>query len=158
GLVGKSGDEPELPLDDLEREAALGHERFVAWLSDTTAYTSQRLERLLASDASADDARLLRAACDNDDALLARVAPYAQLLRRALRGLPMVFPAGSMYVTQTGAKRDSGTAYTTKELADEVVEHALAPLVYSPGPADGAEPSEWKLRSAAELLELKVCD
>lgn len=63
-----------------------------------------------------------------------------------------------MYVTQTGAKRDSGTAYTTKELGDEVVEHALSPLVYSPGPADGADPADWKLRPSAELLELKVCD
>jgi hypothetical protein len=63
-----------------------------------------------------------------------------------------------MYVTKTGANRDSGTAYTTKELADEVVEHALAPLVYSPGPADGADPADWKLRPSTELLELKVCD
>jgi len=114
--------------------------------------------RLLDTAPEADSTRLLRAACDNDEALTARLLPYARLLRPNLRGLPTVFPAGSMYVTQTGAKRDSGTAYTTKELADEVVEHALAPLVYSPGPAEGAEPADWKLRPSSELLALKVCD
>lgn len=158
GLVGKAGNEPEVALDDLAHHAARGRDAFVAWLVDQTGLTIRRLERLLDSEVDAEVTRLLRAACDNDESLTERLTPYAHLLRRDLRGLPTVFPAGSMYVTQTGAKRDSGTAYTTKELADEVVEHALAPLVYSPGPAEGADPAEWKLRPAAELLDLKVCD
>jgi hypothetical protein len=158
GLVGKAGNEPEVALDDIAHHAARGHDEFTAWLADTTGLTVRRLERMLDSDADPDTTRLLRAACDNDEALTARLTPYVHLLRRDLRGLPTVFPAGSMYVTQTGAKRDSGTAYTTKELADEIVEHALAPLVYAPGPAEGADPTAWKLRPAAELLDLKVCD
>lgn len=158
GLIGKVGSEPEAALDDLAHHAARGRDTFVGWLADTTGLTARRLERLLDNEADPDTTRLLRAACDNDEALTARLTPYVGLLRRDLRGLPTVFPTGSMYVTQTGAKRDSGTAYTTKELADEVVEHALAPLVYSPGPAEGADPSEWKLRPSAELLDLKVCD
>ena len=72
--------------------------------------------------------------------------------------MPAVFTPGSLYVTQVSLRRDSGTAYTTKELADEVVQYALEPLVYSPGPAEGAEPADWKLKSSAELLRLKVCD
>src|SRR5205807_1270981 len=32
------------------------------------------------------------------------------------------------------------------------------PLVYSPGPAEGAEPAAWLLRPAAEILGLRVCD
>src|SRR5690606_2108637 len=135
-----------------------GRDALIAWLVDVTGLTATRIERLLNTDVDLDTARLLRAACDNDEALAARITPYVHLLRRDLRGLPTVFTAGSMYVTQTGAKRDSGTAYTTKELADEVVEHALAPLVYSPGPAEGADPADWKLRPSKELLDLKVCD
>lgn len=158
GLIGKVGSEPEAALDDLAHHAARGRETFVGWLAEKTGLTARRLERLLENDADPDTTRLLRAACDNDEALTARLTPYVGLLRRDLRGLPTVFPTGSMYVTQTGAKRDTGTAYTTKELADEVVEHALAPIVYSPGPAEGADPSEWKLRPSAELLDLKVCD
>ncbi len=55
-------------------------------------------------------------------------------------------------------RRDTGTEYTTKELADEVVRYALEPLVHSPGPADGAPPDEWKLKSSAAILSLRVCD
>ena len=158
GLVGKAGREPEVSLSDLSSAATKGRDAFVAWLTDVTGRTAKQIERLLDADADSDSTRLLRAACDNDEVLTARLTPYVHLLRSNLRGLPTVFPAGSMYVTQTGAKRDSGTAYTTKELADEIVEHALAPLVYSPGPADGADPADWKLRPSPELLELKVCD
>ena len=158
GLVGKAGSEPEVDLDDVAGHAARGRDAFVAWLVETTGLSARRIERLLDTEPDADSTRLLRAACDNDEALTARLLPYARLLRPNLRGLPTVFPAGSMYVTQTGAKRDSGTAYTTKELADEVVQHALAPLVYSPGPAEGADPADWKLRPSPELLALKVCD
>jgi hypothetical protein len=60
-------------------------------------------------------------------------------------------------VTKTSDRRDSGTQYTTKELADEIVRYALEPIVYFPGPAEGAEPP-WRLKSSAALLKLKVCD
>jgi hypothetical protein len=158
GLMGKAGNEPEIALDDVTRHAARGRDALVGWLVEVTGLTAKRIERLLDAEADADTTRLLRAACENDEGLAARITPYVHLLRRDLRGLPTVFAAGSMYVTQTGAKRDSGTAYTTKELADEVVEHALAPLVYSPGPAEGADPADWQLRSSTGLLDLKVCD
>ena len=48
--------------------------------------------------------------------------------------------------TETGSRRDSGTAYTTKELADEIVERTLAPLCYSPGPQDTSDTSQWRIR------------
>jgi hypothetical protein len=70
----------------------------------------------------------------------------------------MVMHPGSIYVTEVSHRRDTGTEYTTKELADEVVRYALEPLVYSPGPADGADPADWKPKTAAEILDLKVCD
>ena len=80
------------------------------------------------------------------------------VLRLDLRDRPMVFLPGAVYVTETGSRRDSGTAYTTKELADEVAEHALAPLAYSPGPQDTPDTNEWRIRPSAEILALKVCD
>ena len=101
---------------------------------------------------------MLRAACDNDDGLLARLGHFAWLLRDDLRGLPMVLLTGSIYVTEVSHRRDTGTEYTPKELAEEVARYALEPLVYSPGPAEGAPPEEWKLKSVAEILALKVCD
>ena len=56
-----------------------------------------------------------------------------------------------------GDRRPTISAIRDK-LADEVAQYALEPLVYSPGPQDGAEPQDWKLRSSAELLGLKICD
>lgn len=72
--------------------------------------------------------------------------------------MPVVFLPGMLYVTSTTARRDSGTAYTTRDLADEVAEHTLQPIVFSPGPAEERDPGRWKLRPAAEILELRVCD
>src|SRR5262249_34888496 len=101
---------------------------------------------------------LLLAACDMDGDLANRVAPFHALLRHDLRGLPQVYLAGGVYVTKTQERRSSGTYYTPRSLADEMVRHTLEPLVYQPGPGDRADATEWKLRQAAELLELKVCD
>ena len=69
-----------------------------------------------------------------------------------------MFLWGAVYVTETGSRRDSGTAYTTKELADEVAEYTLAPLCYSPGPQHTPDTNQWRIRPAADILDLKVCD
>src|ERR1017187_7644577 len=100
----------------------------------------------------------LHTACAQDSDLATRVRPLRGLLRRDLRGLPTVFPAGSLVITQVGDRRATGTHYTPRKLAEEIVEHTLAPLCYSPGPADGADPADWQARPASELLELKVLD
>lgn len=157
GLVGsQKGLEPEIALADLEAADARG--QLAEWLAEVSGKTSKQVDALLGREVTSDDRRLLAAAVDNDEALLDRIEPYVHFMRRDLRGLPMVFPAGALYVTETGSRRDSGTAYTTRELAEEVARYALEPLVYSPGPADGADRSEWKLKTSIEILELKVCD
>lgn len=158
GLIGRKGDEPEVALSVLEAQAAAGSDTLVGWLKEETGRTPKALAKLLAAAADPDEVARLRAACDNDAALAERLVPYLGVLRRDLSGLPEVYLPGSYYVTQTSAKRDSGTAYTTKDLADEVVAHALAPLCYSPGPQDGADPAAWRVRPAAEILALRVCD
>jgi hypothetical protein len=53
--------------------------------------------------------------------------------------------AGRYFLRRTGARRESGAHYTSRALAERVVEAALAPLV-----AERA--------TAGELLELRVCD
>ena len=69
-----------------------------------------------------------------------------------------MFLEGSVYVTETGSRRDSGTAYTTRELADEIAKHALAPLCYSPGPQDTPDTNQWRIRPSDDIVNLKVCD
>lgn len=165
GLVGKPGEEPEIPLPELEFRMLSGRSRLVAWLSDQDAAqasrragTRRQVENLLAEPADGRLRAALLQACQGDQALFERIEPFAGLLRLDLRGRPLVFLPGDVYVTETGSRRDSGTAYTTRELADEVVEHALAPLCYSPGPQDTADTIQWRIREPDEILDLNVCD
>lgn len=158
GLGGAKGEEPEVRLSELEHELRKGEDAFAGWITEKGGPQASRVKKLLFEDLDPDADHRLLAACDNDQATYDRVRPFGGLLRKDLRALPAVFMPGALYVTQTSLRRDSGTAYTTKELADEVVQYALEPLVYSPGPAEGAEPADWKLKSSADLLRLKVCD
>ena len=152
GLIGKL--EPELPLAQVEQAAEYAD--FFEWLAKICDASLGALRK--AMGAASEDLATLHAACDNDADLAQRVRPLRGLLRRDLRGLPTVFPAGSLVITQVGDRRATGTHYTPRKLAEEIVEHTLAPLCYSPGPADGADRDDWQVRPAAELLELKVLD
>ena len=165
GLVGTPGEEPEVPLPELELKMLSGNSRLAAWLSDKDATkagrragTRKQVEKLLTGTADGHLRAGLLQACQGDQALFERIEPFAGLLRRDLRRRPLVFLNDDVYVTETGSRRDSGTAYTTRELADEVVEHALAPLCYSPGPQDTPDTTKWRIREPEEILDLNVCD
>jgi hypothetical protein len=159
GLVGRSpGAEPEVALDDLEAEARKGRDALLEWLPERTGKSKSYIERVLEEDLDDARKRLMLVSCDNDPQLAGRVGPYAGLVREDLRGVPIVLPRGSMYVTETSHRRDTGTEYTPRELADEVVRYALEPLVYDPGPQNEPDPTKWKLKSAAAILDLRICD
>ncbi|MCX5422232.1 type IIL restriction-modification enzyme MmeI [Streptomyces sp. NBC_00078] len=100
----------------------------------------------------------LETACGSDAALVERAAAFTGLYGLDLRDEPKVWPAGSVVVVRSGNRRDTGTHYTPKALAEEVVEHTLAPLCYAPGPAEGAAPGVWQAKSADELLKLRILD
>ncbi|MGB7797653.1 MAG: DNA methyltransferase [Pseudonocardiaceae bacterium] len=154
GLTGKA--EPEVPLAELESVAAGGE--FAQWLRSSCDATENQVQKWLAARPSPHQRAALHAACDNDAALADRIVPFWGLLRTDLRGLPTVFPAGSVLFTQVGDRRSTGTHYTPRELAEEVVEHTLAPLCFAPGPAQGVERGVWRAKTAPELLALKVVD
>jgi hypothetical protein len=103
------------------------------------------------------DRNLFLIACNNDPDLFQRVLPWAELMRRDTFGQPIVIPAGSVFVTQGTDRRETGTHYTPKSLTEEIVKYTLEPLIYD-GVAEGKPKEEWRLKSAAELLALKVCD
>lgn len=157
GLVGRTpGAEPEIALDDLEAQARQG--QLADWLPERTGKSKSYIERALEEEADDDRRRLMLVACDNDPQLASRVEPYAALVREDLRGIPIVLPRGSLYVTETSHRRDTGTEYTPRELADEVVRYTLEPLVYDPGPQNETEPAKWTLKPADAILDLRVCD
>jgi hypothetical protein len=154
GLIGKKGDEPEIALAELERE---GGGRLVEHLVELTGKTSKAIEKAL--DSKADDARAARlhAACRGDAELIARVTPLLGVVRDDDFGMPMVFRAGGLFVTQSAGRRSSGTHYTPPSLTEPIVRYALEPVVYR-GPADGVAEQDWELKSPSELLGLKVAD
>jgi hypothetical protein len=155
GLVGREGEEPEVSVRELEKRGS-----DMEWLLERVGWSERRIEQALAvdGDRAHEAERLLRAACGGDEQLVDRLRAYAGLLRRDLRGLPVVIPTGGLYVTASPRRRLSGTHYTPRDLAEKVVVGALEPLVYSPGPLETADRSTWKLRPSREILSLKVAD
>ena len=162
GCKGKTGDEPEIALSELEAKQIDGDDALLDFLTDAkgTGYvgTRNQVKRWLAEPVDRDTRAGLLIAGQSDETLVRRIEPFANLLRVDLRDRPIVFLNGAVYVTETGKNRDSGTAYTTRGLAEELVEHALAPLCYHPGPAQTADTSQWRIRPSSEILNLKVCD
>ncbi len=150
--------EPELALLEIERWAATSDEMLIERLAKETGKSAGAIGRALTAELDDEPRSRLRVACGSDDALLARVAPCHALLREDLRGDPLVFLPGSLFVTQALDRRASGTYYTPRQLAEEVVRHALDPVAYDPGPAQERDPANWKLKPAAQLLELKIAD
>ncbi|MFJ6466959.1 DNA methyltransferase [Streptomyces sp. NPDC091387] len=161
GLKGKAG--ADAKLADLEAWHAA--DRLQAEAAKLVGLTPKQFASALATVPTGEEIGKLDAACDNDAELAARVLPFFGLLRPDLRGEPIVHPAGTVIVTQVGDRRDSGTHYTPRALAEEIVLHTLDPLCFSPGspdgiprPADGVQPPEWRVRPASELLALKILD
>ncbi|MBB0995380.1 SAM-dependent DNA methyltransferase [Dietzia sp. SLG510A3-3B2-2] len=173
GLVGKDGAEPEIALttiNDLYDEHGGDSKKFaraiVAWFKENqpaaTGKTVSALTKLVDREPAGDDraelVRMLSPVAAGDRSLLETLVRWGNLIRRDLRNIPLVIPVGGLVVIETPSRKNAGAHYTPKSLAEEVVLHALQPLVYEPGPLQTHDDSEWKLKSAAAILDLKVAD
>ncbi|MFI7207748.1 Eco57I restriction-modification methylase domain-containing protein [Micromonospora aurantiaca (nom. illeg.)] len=167
GLIGKEGLEEEVPLADLE--ALRDQHPDVPTLAKTLAekYKDSKIgspaaltKKLAPLDGvEREEARKkLLAVTGGDYPLSERLLPFAGVLREDLRGLPVLILPGALFVTESALRRNTGTHYTPRFLAEEVVEGALEPLVYEPGPLQTADKSQWKPKSSKEILALKVAD
>lgn len=166
-LVGKRGFEREVALPELEAQAAGTGAipelaaRIAQEYKDSGIGSARALERRLAPLATAekeDARRKLLAATRGDYRLAERLMPFARVIRDDLRGLPVVIMPGELFVTESPLRRFTGTHYTPRNLAELVVKDALEPLVYSPGPLQTYDRSQWVLKSSDEILALKVAD
>ncbi|MEI6778300.1 MAG: type IIL restriction-modification enzyme MmeI [Chloroflexales bacterium] len=129
----------------------------IIFLREQTGRSENALKKALDAPLDPWRASQFRSACGNDESLYARVLPFAGLVRDDDYDRPMVIPAGSVYVTAGTERRATGTHYTPRSLTEPIVQHTLEPLVYI-GPAEGLPKEQWRLRPAAELLQLTVCD
>ena len=160
GLIGRQGREEEVTLASLE---ALGSDDLPAKLAEkykdsgigSVRALGLKLAPLSADDRAQAEARLYAVA--KDHGLVQRLLPYYGIIRRDLRGDPVVILPGQLYVTESALRASTGTHYTPRFLAEQVAEGALEPLVYNPGPLQTADRSTWKLRSAEEILVAPDC-
>jgi hypothetical protein len=171
GLHGKSGYEPEIALTELSElaDAAASGAGFAKKLTDHLGRSQPNAKpatvRQIAKAFEADDeVEAAGARTRLGYVLLGRteivdqLAPLFALIRNDLRDFPYVVPAGGLVMTESPQRANTGTHYTPRSLAEDVVLHALEPLVYSPGPLDCENSSDWVLKSSTEILNLKVAD
>jgi hypothetical protein len=167
GLTGKKGEEPEIPLSLLEGFAAshgMGDalaNAILTWVKNgqpaAVPPTKSALAKAIRDSGLVEDAdRALRAVAPGDERLRERLRPFIGAIRRDLRGRPTVFLPGGLIVVETPSRATAGAHYTPKSLATEVVQHALEPLVYDPGPHQ--QVNGWVPVDSDRILELKVAD
>jgi hypothetical protein len=82
----------------------------------------------------------------------------AALVRTDEAGRPVVVRAGGRYVAPSTRRASTGAHYTPRALAEEVVQHALEPLVFRPGPLETLDENAWRLRPSTEIQALRVAD
>jgi len=166
GLGGTKHKQPEVALEELERLRGLGEGELLAFLQRETGRSVAALRKLLPQsgqvlrefvELSAYEAGRYLGRCGNDRLLWERIQPFYRLIRFDIYGYPVILPVGTMFVTTGTERRESGTHYTPRVLTEEIVKYTLEPLVYE-GVSEGLDRSQWRLRSASELLALKVCD
>jgi len=162
GLVGTEGLEEEVYLSELEELAGPDlAARLAEKYRESGIGSVSALEKALApmDPAETEKARGKLLAVTKGDAHLAeRLLPFYRIIRADLRGLPMVILFGALYVTESRLRKNTGTHYTPRKLAEEVAEGALEPLVYKVGPLQTADRSKWEPKSSKEILQLKVAD
>ena len=164
GLIGKPGEEPEIPLATLERlrTAKQTDAAFAAaiesWVKEDQSAATLPSKATLAKAIHAepeDTDRALRAVTSNV-ALRDRLRPFIGIIRRDLRDRPTVMLPGGVLMVETPSRASAGAHYTPKDLAENVVRYALEPLVYDPGPHQRAD--NWVPVDSSQILSLKVAD
>jgi hypothetical protein len=169
GIAGDSRGEkdgPEVPLTDLIERLDQGAEHFATWLSgeikegNGNRSPAAITKALTAPTGAAADTAWtgVLESCSGDEATARSIVPFAGLLRRDPRDLPVIYPPGSLYLTDSELRAHTGAVYTPRALAEEVVARTLEPLVKSPGPLDTEDEATWRIRTPEQILALKVID
>ena len=158
GLIGTSDSEPEAILQEIEQYKEKGEESLLPYLEEITGRKATTIQKNLSQllEKQAERSKLMEA-CNNKQDLFERILPFAGLLRKDTFGNYVIITPGSIYVTRGDDRRSTGTHYTPRSLTEPIVQHALDPLVYL-GPAEGWPRDQWQLRTAAEILDLRICD
>ncbi|MEU8178606.1 type IIL restriction-modification enzyme MmeI [Microbispora hainanensis] len=141
----------------LQKREELDAKEFAAWLSGYTAWKADKVSVELNAPVSTDQRKELERVVGTGPECTA-AEPFLRLIRVAENGQPAVILPQGRYVTRSSRRASSGTHYTPRRLAEEVVRHALDPLVHRPGPLETGDESQWRVRPSSEIRDLKVAD
>lgn len=155
--AGAQAKDARVHLGELESARLDGQASVTSLLVERSKRSESAIKNALAADVEPQQSARLLSACRGDVNLRDRLEPYVRLLRTDPWGYPLVHPKGAFVVVLGADRRETGTHYTPKSLTERIVEETLTPLVYD-GPAKGASRTEWKLKTARQILDLKVCD
>lgn len=158
GLIGSQKvRHPSTTLRELEALSSQGTDKIIKHLAELTGRAATTIKKALEKDEDESIFRRLIHACGGDEKLAGQLSSYANLFDEDSWGTFLVYRAGSFAVVRGSSRRETGAHYTPKTLTEPIVQHTLEPLVYI-GPAEGKPQNEWRLKSSAELLSLKICD
>jgi hypothetical protein len=149
----------EIPLR--EARARLGAAQgptLVEWVAEHTGWSKKQLEKVFASPDDAERIAVLRRVVGDEPGLIEEVRPYLVALRFDERGLPAVVMPGRRYVAPSTRRAATGTHYTPRALAEDVVGNTLEPLAYRPGPLETSDRAAWRIRPSDAILDLRVAD
>jgi hypothetical protein len=156
----EGGERPELArvtLGELEAANDAGAAALVTLLSERSTRTPAAVRRAMSREVEDERRARLLTVCRGDHNLRERLLPYAGLVRRDVWGSLLVHLEGAFVISLGANRRETGTHYTPKYVAQSVVATTLEPLVYQRASAD-APLATWSTRSSAEILNLRVCD
>lgn len=156
---GKGAKKTLFGLEELETLHRQGGDTLADELSGADAIKrgAVAIRKDLERSVDAAQANRLLTASAGDEELRDRALPFFNLLRTDPWGYPLIYPKGAFIVTTGSDRRETGTHYTPKSLTERIVETTLEPAAYV-GPVEGLSREQWRLKSAASLLDLKICD
>lgn len=158
GLIGtKKIPNPQITLSELDSIAAKGENALLDHLKGLTGRLLPALGKARKAEENRELLVHLVQASNGDETLARRLLPFGELIRADSWGNLLVYRQGSFAIIKGTDRRSSGTHYTPRSLTEPIVRYTLEPLVYV-GPAEGYPQPEWKLKSSADILALKVCD
>lgn len=161
GLSVASGKETTgiVAFDELEKLREESDAALLAYVQKETGRTLATLRKEYAEALKGNfkiPKEIFDKVCDVD--AQRKIAPYANWLRLDVWGRPVVYFKDAYYLANSSSRRDTGTHYTPRAAAAAATRKTLEPVVYR-GPEDASIPREkWVLKSAREILDLKVCD
>jgi len=149
----------EVPLTQASEHLATPASPALAeWVAERTGWSRTRVVKTLDTPSDRLGRASLVRACGGDASLADSLQPLAGVLHVDPRGLPAVTLPGRRYIAPGTRRVSTGTHYTPRSLAEDIVINTLEPLVYRPGPLETADQSTWRIRPSNDVLALRVAD